>query len=346
MAAVAAPQPPAQLITESWEALGTTALVRYAGPSEPAVRAAVEQELRAIDAAASRFSADSELSRLNAAAGRRMQVSRLLLEAVRLGIRAASITGGAVDPTLGQSLISVGYDRDFSQLTPVDGALPSVVSALRSLDADGLQARHGGIVVRRRQVPAWRRIELSEDPPSVRLPPGVSLDLGATAKALAADRAARAAHRALAGVSGGSDSPERERGVLVALGGDIATYGPAPAEGWQVHVTDDHRSSPSAPGQTVSIHTGALATSSIATRRWSHGGRAMHHILDPDDGGPVRTCWRTVSVAAATCADANIGSTAAIVLGARATEWLAEHGLPARLVALDGAVRAQGGWPE
>jgi thiamine biosynthesis lipoprotein len=72
----------------------------------------------------------------------------------------------------------------------------------------------------------------------------------------------------------------------------------------------------------------------------------MHHILDPRDGAPVTITWRTVSVAAATCADANIASTAAIVLGAGAVEWLAEQRLPARLVALDGTAQFVGGWPQ
>jgi thiamine biosynthesis lipoprotein len=71
----------------------------------------------------------------------------------------------------------------------------------------------------------------------------------------------------------------------------------------------------------------------------------MHHILDPRSGEPARTPWRTVSVAAATCADANVASTAAIVLGDDAPGWLAERNLPARLVRLDGTVSVQGGWP-
>ena len=110
-------------------------------------------------------------------------------------------------------------------------------------------------------------------------------------------------------------------------------------------MTDDHRDGPEAPGQTISIQSGGLATSSITARRWLQGGRAMHHILDPRDAEPVRATWRTVSVAAATCLDANIASTAAIVLGEQAQSWLAEQGLPARLVAVDGKVVIQGGWP-
>jgi thiamine biosynthesis lipoprotein len=188
------------------------------------------------------------------------------------------------------------------------------------------------VVVRRRSAP-WRSIELTDDPPTARVPAGVTLDLGATAKALAADRAARSAHEACG------------EGVLVSLGGDIATAGEGPDAGWAVHVTDDHRAGPDAPGQTITIRSGGLATSSITARRWLHDGTAMHHILDPRDGATVQSTLRTVSVAAASCADANIASTAAIVLGERAREWLAAQRLPARLVALDGSATSLAGWP-
>jgi FAD:protein FMN transferase len=133
--------------------------------------------------------------------------------------------------------------------------------------------------------------------------------------------------------------------VLVALGGDIAVDGPAPAAGWRVHVTDDHRSGADAPGQTVLIGSGGLATSSTTVRNWSRGGECMHHILDPRDGLPVRSRWRTASVAAATCAEANIASTAAIVLGDDAIRWLDQHELPARLVDTNGEAQLVGGWP-
>jgi FAD:protein FMN transferase len=305
--------------TETWPALGTTALVRYEGPHDPEIRIAVQREIDAIDAAASRFRADSELSRLNAADGAAVAVSRLLLDAVRLGVRAAEVTGGAVDPTLGESLVTAGYDRDWRELTAVPAGAP--------LTADDR------LIVLRRRSARWEGIVLRDDPPTIRLPQGVVLDLGATAKALAADRAAGAAHR------GGA------RSALVSLGGDIGTAGPCPAGGWLIHVTDDHRAGPNAPGQTISIQSGGLATSSIVTRRWMRDGKVMHHILDPRHGEPVRTPWRTVSVAAATCADANVASTAAIVLGDDAPAWLADQNLPARLVALEGTVTVQKGWP-
>ncbi|HEX3317610.1 MAG TPA: FAD:protein FMN transferase, partial [Solirubrobacteraceae bacterium] len=94
------------------------------------------------------------------------------------------------------------------------------------------------------------------------------------------------------------------------------------------------------------IAGGGLATSSTTTRRWRRGGRDLHHILDPSTGAPCREVWRTATVAAGTCVRANVASTAAIVLGAAAPEWLAARGLPARLVRGSGEVVAVGGWPE
>jgi len=169
---------------------------------------------------------------------------------------------------------------------------------------------------------------------SARLPAGVRLDLGATGKALAADRAARAA------------ANRTQASVLVALGGDIATAGPAPETPWTVHVTDDHRSAPDAPGQTVAIAGGALATSSTTTRRRETGERTVAHIVDPFTGDSPAGPWRTVSVVAATCVDANIASTAAIVLGDAAIARLETWGLAARLIGHHGDVVTVGGWPD
>ncbi|HKV86609.1 MAG TPA: FAD:protein FMN transferase [Candidatus Dormibacteraeota bacterium] len=88
-----------------------------------------------------------------------------------------------------------------------------------------------------------------------------------------------------------------------------------------------------------------MATSSTTVRRWTRGGVVLHHIIDPDTGLPVQGCWRTATVAAGSCVDANIASTAAIVLGRRAIPWLEERGLAARLVDVAGGVHRTAGWP-
>jgi thiamine biosynthesis lipoprotein len=167
----------------------------------------------------------------------------------------------------------------------------------------------------------------------VLVPGGYTIDLGATAKAWCADRAARAAAAATGA------------GVLVGLGGDLSIDGPAPVDGWPVQLAADHAAllDPAAP--SVALAGGGLATSGTAVRRWTRGARQLHHILDPRTGLPAESCWRTASVAAATCADANIASTAAIILGPSAPAWLAARGLPARLVGEDGHVEHVGAWP-
>jgi len=308
--------------TATWRVLGTSATVVTADPGALAdARVAVEHELDAIDLAASRFRDDSELTALNAAAGSAVEVSALLAQAIHVALRAARHTGGAVDPTLGAELVRAGYDRDFAELPP-----PVQAAGM----GDG-GAGAGGAP--RRRVPAWPAVRLDRARRLVTLPPGVALDLGATAKALAADRAARAAH-ATAGC-----------GVLVSLGGDVAVAGPPPAGGWAIRVTDDHAGPQEALGQTVTIRSGGLATSGTTVRRWQADDGPRHHILDPRTGAPARTTWRTASVAAASCVDANTATTAAIVMGASAAPWLLRHGLPARLVDARGRVLLVGAWP-
>jgi thiamine biosynthesis lipoprotein ApbE len=305
-----------QIASAEWEALGTSVVLRTTSPDGlAAARAAVTCELASIDEACSRFRVDSGLSRLNARAGRRVKVGRLLLAALEVALRAAELTDGDVDPTIGRALELAGYDRDW-----------------RLLEAPAGEPEHQGAVVARVMV-GWRTIELDRVGSTVLFPAGIRLDLGASAKAWASDRAAAAAARA------------GDCGALVGIGGDFAASGIVPAGGWRIHVTDDHRSDPSAPGQTVSIRSGGLATSSTTVRRWSHDGMTMHHIIDPATQAPVRETWRTVSIAAASCADANIASTAALVRGAAAPAWLAGLGLPARLVDGEGRVTVIGEWP-
>jgi thiamine biosynthesis lipoprotein len=267
----------------------------------------------AFDKACSRFRDDSELEALNAAAGEPVAVGPLLLEAVAAAVRAARLTDGDVDPTVGRALIALGYDRDFS-------ALP----ASRRDD----HSRRPTLT----EVPGWRTVRLDEATRTIQLPRGVRLDLGATTKALAADRAVAEAAAAC-----GCE-------VLVSLGGDLATAG-APRGGWRVRVTDDHCGGDEAPGQWIAVRGGGLATSSVTTRSWQMPWGPAHHLINPVTGRPAGGPWRTATVAAASCLDANSASTAAIIRGDRAQQWLSSLALPSRLVARDGHVCHLAGWP-
>ena len=297
----------------TFPALGTTAcLLVEPDAGLDRAREILQQEIDAIDLSCSRFRDDSELSRLNAHAPSWFAASPLFLEALDVSLRGARLTRGLVDPTVGSALRVLGYDRDF-----------------QDVDRDGPP-----LLVSVQRIAGWQSIEIDRARSSVRVPRGVELDLGATAKALCADRAARAIEREI-GAS-----------VLVGLGGDISIAGPPRAAGWGVFVADDHAAVTDENDERVVIASGGLATSGTTARRWMRGGWALHHVVDPATGIPARECWRTVSVSAASCVDANIASTAALVMGERAIQWLVDRGLPARLVRVNGAVVRVGGWPE
>ncbi|MBV8160517.1 MAG: FAD:protein FMN transferase, partial [Acidimicrobiia bacterium] len=194
------------VVRARFAALGSEATVAVSHPAGLSeAEWVVLGELDAVDKACSRFRPDSELTAVNAAAGAASHAGPLLREALHVARRAAAVTDGDVDPTIGAALRLLGYDRDF-------GSVP----------------RRGRPVARFGHVPGWRCIEIDDSAATVRVPPGVQLDLGATAKALAADRAARLAAEAVG------------CGVLVGLGGDVAVAGAAPGDGWAVAVADWH----------------------------------------------------------------------------------------------------------
>ena len=176
-------------------------------------------------------------------------------------------------------------------------------------------------------MPGWRSLRL--DGARLFRPADVQLDLGATAKAVAADRTAAAIADALG------------TGVLVSLGGDIATSGPAPDGGWQVTVQDLPTDAP----QQVTLHAGRRHRH--LEHREAHlarDGRTLHHLVDPATGAPTTGPWRTVTVVATDCARANTASTGAIVKGHKAVGWLRGLGFPARLTDHAGRVRTINGF--
>ncbi len=296
----------------TFPALGTTAvLVVTDDRALEAAHALLVKEIDAIDLACSRFRSDSEISSVNANAGRDTRVSARFIEALEVALRAARLTGGLVDPTVGSTMRVLGYDRDFDVM---DRSGPPLEVSLQ-------------------RIPGWQTVELDQRRSTVRVPPGVELDFGATAKALCADRAAH-------GIAAATGA-----GALVSLGGDVAMGGPAPEVGWPLLVADEHAADPSSEGDRIVVRSGGVATSGTTVRRWWRGIQEVHHLIDPSTGRPAREQWRTASVAAGSCVDANIASTAAIVLGVRAPAWLEARALPARLVSAAGEVTRVAGWP-
>ena len=298
----------AVLSSASFKAMGTMNTVAVHEPAvlTDAVEIAREQ-IAQIDATCSRFRPDSELNRVNRAAGHgAIGISPLLEQALVAALSAAEMTGGLVDLTVGKNVEDTGYVVTFSAV-PADG--PPVEVAVR-------------------EVLGWRAVRLDLARHSVLIPEGVTLDLGASGKAWAADRSAKAASDALG------------EAVLVECGGDVAVHGEVPG-GWPVRVALDEGA---ALSEDVLIHDGGLATSGTTVRRWRRGGVEVHDIIDPRTGRPATTPWAMVTVAAASCLEANAASTAALILGPDAGAWLDANGLPARLVGRDGTVKYAGGW--
>jgi thiamine biosynthesis lipoprotein len=300
--------------THDWELWSTTARLVVTDPATMSqALTLVQEELLAIELAASRFRPDSELMTLVRDADGAAELSPLLAELMEAALTAARESDGAVDPTLGSVLVGLGYDRDIDQVRRGD----TRKSTTPTPSVTVVRRRHG-----------WRSLALADR--CLRMPPGTQLDLGASAKAVAADRCARLVHDRF------------DTGVLVSLGGDIATSGPAPDGGWQVVVQD----LPSDVPQQITLAPGAaVATSSSAKRAWTQDGVRRHHLVDPATRLPAEGPWRSISVVATTCLRANTASTAAMVKGDEALAWLRTTGLPARLVSEQGALVTLGGWP-
>jgi len=305
-----APGPAGRL---DWRALGSYVHLATSRPEAmPVAERTARDVLGDVDRACSRFRPDSDLVRANDRAGSWVRVDPLLAAAVGVALEAAAETDGLVDPTLGLTLVSAGYDRDFA-LLPAAARLPAALPR---------PAREG----------AWREVAVDAEG-AVRVPVGCTLDLGATGKSWAADLVARCVVEATGAA------------VVVSLGGDVAVDGPEGHQvAWPVAVGEDVGALDDA--EVLLLPYGGLATSGTRSRRWARGGTTRHHVMDPRTGQPTGGPWRTVSATGITCVAANTASTAALVMAADAVAWLNDRDVPARLVAQDGAVVRTSRWPE
>jgi thiamine biosynthesis lipoprotein len=305
--------PDAAVACRSIKAIGTTATiaVTVAGRADQAL-ALVAEDLRAIDEACSRFRPDSELRQVEQRSmGKPVPISPLLFDALEVACVVAVKTAGIVDPTIGSALVELGYDRDFDEITT--GGYPADFRA--------------------QPAPGWWRISLDPEARTVAVPTGVRVDLGATAKALVADRSAQRIASVL------------DCGVLVNLGGDVAVAGQCPKGGWAIGIATDDGPAMDAVDQVVTIFAGGLATSGTTARSWLRNGRTVHHIVDPWTGEPAPEVWSLVSTAAPSCVEANAWSTAAIVWGGDAIGNLSTLDVPARLVDAGGEIVHVADWP-
>jgi FAD:protein FMN transferase len=211
---------------------------------------AVEKLFDVVELKLSRFRKNSDLSILNKAAGKKLQVAPLLFEAVSIAIESARLTKGIFDPTVLYYLISAGYDRSFEIVKQTSDS-PDRPEAFQKTD--------------------WREISLDPLSRSIQMPEGCGLDLGGIGKGLAVDKA--------------SGLLEKYQNYAIDAGGDIRVGG-SRADGhlWTIGVA-----SPSNESQDVFrlvLTKGSVCTSSTVKRTWISRGIHQHHIIDPRSGKP------------------------------------------------------------
>jgi len=239
-----------------FRAMGTDChlVVNGGRPLADAARARVDE----LEQRWSRFIDDSDVSRLNRAAGTAVRVAPDTIGLVGRAVEAWRLSGGAFDPTVLGAVLRAGYTRPFDELgaAPEPGQSPLGVGAA----------------------------DIAVEGELVRLPAGTGFDPGGIGKGLAADIVANET------VAAGAE------GVCVNMGGDVRVAGTAPGGGtWTVAVEHPWQARPLA---LVGLAEGAVATSTTLLRRWVSGGAPRHHLIDPWTGLPSDTDINLATVVA------------------------------------------------
>lgn len=294
--------------------MDTFVSIRAVGPNpEQAIQAAFD-EIERIESLMSRHIPDSDISRINeAAGGEPVKVSEETFYVIEKALECASLTEGAFDITIGPLM-------DVWNFGLPDPAVPDTEEIEQACSLIG-----------------WELLELDSENRTVRLPiQGMSIDLGGVAKGYAACEGARVL---------------REHGVshaLIDAGGNIVTVGSRPdGKPWQIGIRDPRGESiEDTIGPTLSVVNQAVATSGDYERFFIHDGKRYHHILNPETGMPVETV-RSVTVIAEDSLYADMLSTAVFVLGPDEGVRFIEtqDGVSAMIVTDDGSMVSSKGFP-
>jgi thiamine biosynthesis lipoprotein len=245
--------------------------------------------LRQAEQRLSRFLPESELSRINRSLEAPVRVSQLTVDVVAAALDAAEATGGLFDPTVHDALVVAGYDRTFTELDGVSGAIAAQFP--------------GGSSPHPARSCDYREVEIDRTNHRVTLPATVSLDLGGIAKGWLADRAATRLGRFGA--------------ALADLGGDVALCGRPPGGGaWRIDVAAP-AGQPALLGRLI-VRSGGVATSGITQRRWRTRSGWRHHLIDPRTGQPALTDLLSATVVAPSATAAEIAAKAVMLLGSDA----------------------------
>jgi thiamine biosynthesis lipoprotein len=286
--------------------------VVLAGEGEPAAVTrgfgAARDFILASEARLTRFSEASELAELNRFAGRWFHASPDLFDIVQQARLFVEETEGLFDPSVLGALESAGYDRSMDELRVHGASRPTQQDVASRGD--------------------FRDAELDPASHRIRLPVGTRIDLGGIAKGWIAEQAARRL-------------AVRCSACAVNAGGDLFCIGrPDQEQAWQIGLDD-----PNDGDHVVAILNappGAVATSSIATRRWVQAGTARHHLIDPRTGLPAETDWLTVTVLTPHATTAEVFAKALLIGGSRDATRIAAARPDLAFIAIDGSGRLWG----
>lgn len=232
-----------------------------------------------LERAFSRFLPDSELSLLNASAGRSFTATPLLFSVIEAALNAARLTDGIFDPTLLPEIISAGYDRSFEKL------------------GESNPVNHPQSTKRNR---IWQDIRLDPTASKVWLPEGCQLDLGGIAKGWSVDSV--------------GDTFESFAGFALDAGGDIRVSGrQACGIPWTVGIAnpfDNERDL-----MVIEVDCGCICTSTTMKRRWRRNGAWQHHLIDPRTGKPSASGVVSATVISSSAVLAETIAKAALILG-------------------------------
>ncbi len=312
--------PPQAYVAQQWggvvgrrrfRAMNTDVEIIAVDWRQSALLTSAEQVFHDIEARFSRFLVESELSQLNARSGDECEVSPHLLQLLERAVYFHRITGGVFDPAILPDLEAAGYDRSFELVAPVASRPAPPPAECRASIAD---------------------LRVDGRRSTVTTPRGMRVDLGGIGKGHAVDAAAYAL------------TPARD--FLINAGGDIFASGNgSEGVGWPVAVSDPWDEERDL--DVVILHDEAIATSTVARRRWQRGDAWHTHIIDPRTGLSVNNAVVSVSVIAPTATEADVFAKTALLLGTgEGTRFLEKRTTSGLFVLADGAIHRTAGWPD
>ncbi len=286
--------PKPNIYKETQTLMGTLVEIKLVTPDPSAAKkafAAAFAEFVRIDKAMSIHSAESELTRINQAAGKEfLSVSPEIFQLILQSNYYAELTGGAFDVSIGPlSRLWGFYDKQYHKPSQAE------IAALLPLVE-------------------YRAILTQNPPPAIRLAqPGMSIDLGAIAKGYAVDKAINILKQ------------QAITAAIVNAGGDVRTIGSKP-DGSLWNIGIQHPRKPKLILASLQVDNQAVVTSGDYEQFFIYQGVRYHHILDPKTGKPARVC-QGVTVVAQSTAAADALATWIFVLGPEKGMQLIE-GLP------------------